>query len=159
MAQTDPQIPVHTPEEGYDHHDARAGLVAGIAGGTVALLVVFILGVYWLYVTWFTDVEQAQYTGVASKELLAIRDREEEHLHKYGYIDKEKGIVRVPIERALEIVASDYQQGKVFYNTQAYPVKEEPLGGAAGGTSPAPSAQAAAPAQTTNPTHATTTAQ
>jgi hypothetical protein len=47
----------------------------------------------------------------------------------------------------MEIVASDYAQGKVFYNTASYAVKPEPPGGAAA-PAQAPAAQQNTNAQT-----------
>ena len=131
MAEENNQVHLPTPEEGYDRHEARAGLIAFISGATMLLLLVFIVGIYWLYQVNFEAIEQEQFTGVASKELLAIREREDAHLYKYAVIDKTKGTVRIPIDRAIEIVASEYAQGKVFYNTATYAVKPEPPGGAA----------------------------
>jgi hypothetical protein len=133
----------------YDRHDPKAGLITGISVGVLALLLVMIIGVYWLYTVAYEKVEFDQFTGVASKELQAIHEREEEQLHKYSYIDKEKGVIRVPIDRAIEIIDAEYKAGQVSYNTKSYPVKPELPGGAAGGANPpapgAPGAPAAAP--------------
>jgi len=134
----------------YDRHDPKAGLITGISVGVLALLLVMIIGVYWLYTVAYEKVEFDQFTGVASKELQAIHEREEEQLHKYSYIDKEKGVIRVPIDRAMEIIDAEYKAGQVSYNTKSYPVKPELPGGAAGGANPpapgAPGAPAATPA-------------
>jgi hypothetical protein len=103
-----------------------------------------IIGVYWLYVVAYERIDQQVYSGAPSKELMAIREREEENLHRYSFIDKEKGIVRIPIDRAMEILAADYAAGKVTYNTKTYPAKPEPPGGAVGGDGAAAPAAASA---------------
>ncbi|MGB9611324.1 MAG: hypothetical protein ACPL7M_10175 [Bryobacteraceae bacterium] len=144
---TAPDTAIFIEEIDYDHRDARAGLIAAVSAGILMLLVVMIVGVYWLYVVTYQRIDQQVYSGAPSRELLAIREREQENLHRYSFIDKEKGIVRIPIDRAMEILAAEYAAGKVSYNTKTYPAKPEPPGGAAGGDSaaaPAPSA----PAQT-----------
>lgn len=129
----------------YDRHDPKAGLITGISVGVLALLLVMIIGVYWLYTVAYEKVEFDQYSGVASKELQGIHEREEEQLHKYAYIDKEKGVIRVPIDRAIELMEAEYKAGQVSYNTKTYPVKPELPGGAAGGANPpAPGALPAA---------------
>ncbi|MBI4890562.1 MAG: hypothetical protein HY821_08045 [Acidobacteria bacterium] len=128
----------------YDRRDARSGLIAIVSASILGLLLVFIIGIYWLYVVAYEKVDQEVYSGAPSKELQAIHDREEQNLHSYGYIDKEKGIVRIPIERAMEIVAAETAEGKVSYNTKTYPVKQELPGGAAGGANP-PAQPAGAP--------------
>ena len=38
------------------------------------------------------------------RALQAMREQEEAHLKGYGWIDEEKGIVHIPIERAMEIL-------------------------------------------------------
>jgi hypothetical protein len=122
------------PGAGFDRHEPRSGLLALVSAAVVALLIVLVVGVYWYYVVAYERIEYEQYTGVESKQLQAIRDREEEHLHRYSYIDKEKGIVRLPIDRAIDLVVSEAQQGKLFHNTNTYPAKPEPPGGAASQT-------------------------
>jgi hypothetical protein len=120
------------PAVDFDRRDPKAGLIAVISLTTVILLAALCTGVYWLYTVYYEQVEFSQYTGVASKELIAIHEREDEQLHKYGYINKEKGIVRLPVERAMELVELDAKRGKVSWNTKTYPVKPELPGGAAG---------------------------
>ena len=88
----------------YDRHDARAGLIAAVSIAILGLLVVMIVGVYAFYVLAYEKVEYDQYTGVYSQELQSIHQREEEQLHKYSFIDKEKEVVRVPIDRAMEML-------------------------------------------------------
>lgn len=151
MADENPQLDQqHAAEVDYDRHEPRSGLIAIISGVTLAVLVGMILGVYWLYIVAYERVEQEQYAGVPSKELEAIRAREADHLYKYAYLDKEKGVIRVPVDRAIELVAAEFAQGSVAYNTKTYPVKPEGPGGAA--APPAPPAPAAAkPANAASP--------
>jgi hypothetical protein len=118
----------------FDRRDAKAGMIAVVSIVTILVLVVFIIGVYWLYTVTYEQVEFNQFTGVASKELIAIREREDEQLHKYGYINKEKGIVRLPVERAMQLVEEEAKLGKVGWNTKTYPAQSELPGGAAGMT-------------------------
>ena len=77
----------------YDRRETRSGLIAIVAGSILAVLVVFIIGIYWLYTVSYESVEFQQYTGVSSAELQAIHDREEDHLTRYSFVDKEKGVV------------------------------------------------------------------
>jgi len=37
------------------------------------------------------------------EDLAALRDREEESLRSYGWVDRNAGVVRIPIERAMEL--------------------------------------------------------
>lgn len=155
MADENNQIHIPNVDEGYDRHDARAGLVAIVTGVTVLVLIGFIVGIYWLNQVAFEAIDQQQYSGVASKELIAIREREDAHLYKYAPLDKTKGTYRIPIDRAIDIVAGEFAQGKVFYNTATSAAKPEPAGGAA---APA-QASAAAPAGAAAPVVPNTNAQ
>lgn len=145
MTETNPQLQPHgAPEVDYDRHEPRSGLIALISGATIIVLIAMILGVYWLYVVAYERVDAAQYSGVSSQELEALHAREADQLYKYAYIDKEKGVVRLPVDRAMEIVAAEFAKGAVSYNTKTYPAKPEGPGGAA--APPAPPAQPAPPA-------------
>lgn len=140
-----PQVEQHgAVEAGYDRREPRSGLIAAVSVATLALLIAMILGVYWLYVVAYERVDAAQYSGVSSQELEALHAREADQLYKYAYIDKEKGVVRLPVDRAMEIVAAEFAKGAVSYNTKTYPAKPEGPGGAA--APPASPAQPAPPA-------------
>jgi hypothetical protein len=118
----------------FDRRDAKAGPIAVVSLVTILVLAIFVVGVYWFYVVTYEQVEYDQFSGVASKELIAIREREDEQLHKYGYINKEKGIIRLPVERAMQLVEEEAKAGTVGWNTKAYPAQSELPGGAAGMT-------------------------
>jgi len=148
---TAPDTATFVEEVDYDRRDAKPGAIAAVSVSILGLLVVFIVGIYWLYVVAYQRVDQEVYSGAPSKELQAIRDREDENLHRYSYIDKERGVVRIPIDRAMEIVAAEYAEGKVNYNTKSYAVKQELPGGAAGGASAPAQPPAAAPAAAAPP--------
>lgn len=45
-----------------------------------------------------------------SRDMEQLRALEEATLHSYGWVDQERGIVRIPIERAMELVAE--REGK-----------------------------------------------
>ena len=52
-----------------------------------------------------------------------VRAREDEALHSYRYLDREKGTIRLPIERAMELLASEAAQGKLKYPQRSAPVE------------------------------------
>lgn len=143
---TAPETAILVEGTDYDRHEPRSGAIAVITVAVSVLLVVMIVGVYWLYTLAYEQVEHEQFTGVSSVELQAVHDREEEQLHRYSFINKEQGVVRVPIDRAIEMLDAEYRDGgKVSYNTKSYAVKVELPGGAAGGANPpAPAAAAGA---------------
>jgi hypothetical protein len=44
---------------------------------------------------------------MAEEDMATLRSREEELLNSYGWVDREAGIVRIPIDQAIEILAED----------------------------------------------------
>jgi hypothetical protein len=45
-------------------------------------------------------------------DLIALRKKEAALLAEYGWVDRAKGVVRVPIERAMELVAEEREKEK-----------------------------------------------
>jgi len=54
-----------------------------------------------------TPVAKPQLQVQPESELSQLRSSEEQILRNYGWIDREKGIVRIPIERAMDIIAAE----------------------------------------------------
>ena len=116
----------------YDRRDAKSSSLAIIGLVSIFVIVAFVVGIYYFYTITYEQTQYDQYSGVASTELTAIHEREDEQLHKFGYINKEAGLVRLSVERAMQLVEADAIAGKVAWNTASYPAKAEPEGGAAG---------------------------
>ena len=107
-----------------DHELEFRGIFVFVGGLTVVILVVF--GLMWGIATFFKGsllkqdpapaaLAEARETRVPpgpnlqpnpSANLAAFRAAEEAELASWAWVDKEKGVARVPVERALEIVAS-----------------------------------------------------
>lgn len=51
-------------------------------------------------------------------DLQQFRAREEEQLHTYGWVDRRAGVVRMPIERAMELVLQEGLRVRAGTNTQ-----------------------------------------
>ena len=117
---------------GFDARDADAGSLAIVTISTVLVVIGFVVGIYWFFTVSIEQVEYDQNYSVASKELIAIHDREDEQLHKYGYIDKSKGIVRLPVERAMQVIETEAAEGKPGWNTKTCEAKPELPGGSRG---------------------------
>ncbi len=84
------------------------------------------------------------------EKLKAVREEADKALHGYAWVDKDKGIVKVPIERAMELTLADLANKKP---TVAYPIPPEvpaTTDQAAPAAAPAPS-PAASPAPAKKP--------
>ena len=51
--------------------------------------------------------DQRKVVAVAPEELSQLRAQQEELLHTYKWVDPAKGVVAIPIERAMEIVVKE----------------------------------------------------
>ena len=90
---------------------AGLAVVIGLVAGVVTLFQMYSGSRYLrrqpprppLSVTRETTEPNLQVNGAA--ELRAIREAEEKTLGSYGWVDRQAGTVRIPIERAMEILA------------------------------------------------------
>jgi hypothetical protein len=127
------------PKEGFDHQEPQAGAIAGFAIGSVILLIVTILALQ----SYFNHIwEQAVYEKVLappSEQLIELHNREDWNLSHYGYIDKQSGAVRIPLDRAMELFKQEAGSGKLFYPAKnTVPKKEEPEPAAAAAAAATP---------------------
>jgi stringent starvation protein B len=112
------------PEAGYDRHDPNVRFLALFGFAILVVLALVIAGIQYYH---DRVKEQQIFVKVLAPEssaLQALRAREDQELHSYQYLNRDKGIVRLPIERAMELVAREYAAGKVFYPTQSYAIKK-----------------------------------
>ncbi len=115
------------PKEGFDHSEPKSGAIGLFAVGSVILLVVMILALQ----SYFNHIwEQAVYEKVLappSEQLINLHNREDWNLTHYGYMDKQSGTVRIPLDRATELFEQEAKAGKLFYPAKnTVPKKEEP---------------------------------
>lgn len=92
---------------GYETKDVNITKVILYGFGGIALLAVLVILVF----DWFSAArEKAIYEAQLKPESLALRQlraREAELLHSYAVIDPKKGMYRIPIDRAMEILAEE----------------------------------------------------
>ncbi len=80
-------------------------LASGLVGA-----VLFVVAMAWLNSYFTVARNQEVYRKVLSlsnPKLAELRAVEAEALNTYGWVDREKGVVRVPIGRAMEILAQE----------------------------------------------------
>jgi hypothetical protein len=112
------------PEEGYEKRDVENAAVFRPALGFFLLVVLTVVLMRWLFGYLAareasTDRPLSPIARNAPRELppeprlqlspptdlAAMREEENEALHSYGWVDRESRVVRIPIERAMELVA------------------------------------------------------
>ena len=113
------------PGRGHEQRDANAKWIFGM----VLLLFVFLFFIQAVLVAWLNSLKHTPTPTDAWRparpssanfaplprlqlsppgDLQSFRAREEAELHSYGWIDRTAGVVRIPIERAMDLVL---QQG------------------------------------------------
>ncbi len=137
------------PHEGYDHQEPSAGAIAAFAIGSMVLLVLTIGAIQQYFDHIWNEAVYEKILAPPSEQLREVRGRDDWNLTHYMYMDKAAGQVRIPVDRAMDLILQDAAAGKTFYPAKAtVPKKEEPAV-AAPVPGAAPGAPAAAPAGTT----------
>ena len=149
----EPEVPIPDEiqaETGYDKQEPPAGLIAGLSLATFVALIAVILGVraYFDY----TKQQYEEKVGQAvAEDLKNLRSNEDEALNSYKVLDKDKGVVRIPVRRAMELIAEESAEGKLKYAQKEYPVKSPTAGsGAPTDLTGKPAPAAAVPARASN---------
>ena len=83
------------------------------------------------------DYEETRATKRMEK-LKALHEESQKELTTYAWVDKNKGVARIPIDRAMEVTVADLAQKKP---APAGPITTPPAQAAPAGASPAPAAR------------------
>ena len=83
-----------------------------------------------------SDYEEAR-AKKRMEKLKALQEENQKDLTTYAWVDKNKGVARIPIDRAMEVTVADLAQKKP---APAGPIATPPAQTAPAGTSPAPAA-------------------
>lgn len=113
-------VPEHVLQQGHEPDETNVRLIVGFGFGLLVGLVVLL----WLLGGFFGLMERraeprgeqpfADYQPVPPEprlqadpavDLQLLHEREYERLHRYAWADEQEGIVRIPIERAMELIA------------------------------------------------------
>ena len=111
------------PDTGYETSDADPKPVVWFGVALAAMLVVTIAAMAWMF-DYFTAREKQLDTSGSSladtreipkapqlqvtpaSDLTQLRAREQARLDGYGWVDRQQGLVHIPIERAMEMLAA-----------------------------------------------------
>lgn len=105
---------------GYEPRDVRVGWIVAFATALAAMVILVLPLTDWIFDRLESSAAQrdAPTSPLAAKQappeprlesqpaaaLAALRRREEEQLTKYRWLDREQGIVQIPVERAIELL-------------------------------------------------------
>ena len=114
---------------GYDRTEPKMSSVALWGLAIIVVLIGLIAGVQ----TVFDQIHERQvYRRVlnpVAESLIDVRSREQLRLHSYQHLGAGGHAVRLPIDRAMELIAAECAAGRFPYSTRPSPVKAEPVAG------------------------------
>ncbi len=108
MQTTTEALPQHHHHE-LSHHETDEDAATAVAIVTVvicafvAVIVITIVS----FAQWWTERQLAKKSNYPVPEVVAQRRYERELLEGYTWVDKQKGIVRVPVTKAMELVLEE----------------------------------------------------
>lgn len=96
---------------GYEKREANIRITAVVALLSVVLMVIFFVNLNEMFVQVQEEVKSELVLTPVSENLLVLQAEEERVLHSYAIIDTAKQIYRIPIERAIELMAAEAKKG------------------------------------------------
>lgn len=119
------------PVAEFDRTEPNVKFIALFGAATLAILAAVILGIQFYF---DRVLERELYDKVLSQESAALKElraREDEALNTYRYLDRDKGTVRIPVSRAMELLLQESAQGRLKYPQRPAPVLVQGEGNAA----------------------------
>ena len=102
--------PVSSPEPPAEPDLPRVRAITATIVGTIVLLAAVVVGVNQLFRTLMTDEIAAKVLTHPSSELRELRAEEQSRLTRYRWVSQKDGIVRIPLDRAVELTLADYRR-------------------------------------------------
>lgn len=105
--------PLHHHEEIAHHEtDEQAASTVAVVSVVVLLFVAVCTIVVISFAQWWLERVIDERLQYPVPEVEALRSYESELLHGYTWVDRDKGLVRVPIEQGMEKVLETYGSGR-----------------------------------------------
>src|ERR1700689_5209196 len=121
------EVVLADPREGFDRQEPSSGAIMAFAVGSLVLLVITIFAIQQYFDHIWSEAVYEKVLAPPSEQLHDVRGRDDWNLTHYMYMDKPSGQVRIPVDRAMELMLQDASAGKTFYPAKEYvPKKEEP---------------------------------
>jgi hypothetical protein len=91
----------------YDDPNVAASAVVGIISAILLFVIIVVLQAYF-YDSEQSELEKKVYTQ-PYQALQQLDANQIELLNSYGWVSEADGVVHVPIERAMELIAAEYE--------------------------------------------------
>jgi hypothetical protein len=121
------QIRHADPKEGFDHTEPQSKAILFFGIGSVALLILTIVALQQYFDKIWQEAVYEKVLAPPSEQLKDLHYREDWFLTHYSFTDKKSGVVRIPLDQAMDAFVKEAAQGKLFYPAKnTLPKKEEP---------------------------------
>jgi hypothetical protein len=135
----------HDPSEGFDRTEPNVLSIWGFTIGSIVVLIVMMVALQQYFVKIWNDAVYEKVLIAPDQQFQMVHNRDDWDLTHYTYVDQKAGVVRIPVEKAMDSFLKEVAAGKPFYPGKAtVPKKEEPAP-AAPGAPGAPAAAAGSP--------------
>ena len=107
----------------HEMTDAEPRPILAFTAGVVAALVLSLIVTWWLFRVMASATAPAGGVPAAlvvppeprlqvmpSQDLVGVRAAETDRLSSYGWVDRRAGIVHIPIDRAIELIATEAEE-------------------------------------------------
>jgi len=119
--------PITAADAGFDADEPNTRGVFIFIAVMVAMFIAVVVGVSYYFRYSYEQVEYSHLLAPPSQQLAELHALEDWNLTHYGYLDKTKGQIRLPITRAMELLEREAKEGKLRYpQTDQAPKKLEP---------------------------------
>src|SRR5690348_12592402 len=91
------------PREGFDRTEPNVVSIWGFTVGSIVILVVMMIALQQYFVKIWNDAVYDKVLTAPDAQLQTVRDRDNWDLTHYTYVDQKAGVVRVPMDRAMDL--------------------------------------------------------
>jgi len=114
------------PREGFDDTDPKSTSIVAFAIGCIILLALTIFALKQYFNKIWDEAVYEKVLAPPSEQLKQLHYREDWYLSHYSFTDKKNGVVRIPVDKAMDLFVQEAAQGKLFYPAKnTLPKKEE----------------------------------
>ncbi len=126
------QIRHANPKEGFDHTEPQSMAILGFGIGSALLLILTIFALEQYFNKIWQEAVYEKVLAPPSEQLKDLHYREDWYLTHYSFTDKKSGVVRIPLDQAMDKFVKEAAEGKLFYPAKnTLPKPEEPAAAAA----------------------------
>lgn len=87
--------------------DPQARPVLLLGGVAVLVLVVTVIALQALFLSVKRSEEQSKVFAVPDSAVIKLQSQQLATLESYGWVDRDKGLVRIPVSRAMDLMVKD----------------------------------------------------